>query len=333
MRNVRNVTCALVVLLLAGVLAACGGGDRSSGSSEAADRGIGPAPAATRNEAAPAGGAAGGNAAGGNAAGGNAAGGKTAKKPQAPLPTGREVVHTARLRVQAGDVEDAAAKAKQMTASAGGYVEQESSSSDPARSQITLKIPADRYTDVLDQLSTRLGTKISLSQEAEDVTGEVADVDARVRSAKATLESFRKLLGRADSVGEVIQVEQEIARREADLEALQARQNSLKHRTRYATVTVTLVAKAAAPEKDDERGGFIGGLQDGWHAFTAFIGGVATVLGWLLPFLVLAAALGWPLLAFRRRIRGRFGGRSEPAPGPEPEKAAAGTAPPRQPPA
>src|SRR5690606_25249238 len=148
-------------------------------------------------------------------------------------------------RVQAGDVEDAAAKAKQMTASAGGYVEQESSSSDPARSQITLKIPADRYTDVLDQLSTRLGTKISLSQEAEDVTGEVADVDARVRSAKATLESFRKLLGRADSVGEVIQVEQEIARREADLEALQARQNSLKHRTRYATVTVTLVAKAA----------------------------------------------------------------------------------------
>ncbi|NED58087.1 DUF4349 domain-containing protein, partial [Micromonospora aurantiaca] len=77
-----------------------------------------------------------------------------------------------------------------LATSAGGYVEQESSSSDPARSQITLKIPSDRYSGVLDQLSTQLGTKLSLSQEAEDVTGEVADVDARVRSAKATLESF-----------------------------------------------------------------------------------------------------------------------------------------------
>jgi hypothetical protein len=321
MRIVRNTTCALVVLLLAGVLAACGGGDQSSGSSEAADRGGARAPAATRNEAGPA---------------RNNAGGKTAKGAQAPLPTGREVVHTARLRVRAGDVEDAAAKAKELATSAGGYVEQESSSSDPARSQITLKIPSDRYSGVLDQLSTQLGTKLSLSQEAEDVTGEVADVDARVRSAKATLESFRKLLGRADSVGEVIQVEQEIARREADLGALQARQNSLKHRTQYATVTVTLVAETAAPEKDDERGGFIGGLQDGWGAFTAFIGGIATALGWLLPFLVLAAAIGGPLVALRRR-RGRARPDAKPDARPdtgtETETADAGAGPAQQPPA
>ncbi|NKZ04331.1 DUF4349 domain-containing protein [Actinomadura latina] len=322
MRIVRNVTCALVVLLLAGVLAACGGG--SSDSSEAVDRGGAPAPA-TRNEAGPAGGPA-----AGKAAGGNTADGSTARGPQAPLPAGREVVHTARLRVRAGDVEDAAAKAKQMATSAGGYIEQESSSSEPARSEITLKVPADRYTDVLNQLSTQLGTRLSLSQEAEDVTGEVADVDARVRSAKAALESFRKLLGRANSVGEVIQVEQEIAEREADLEALQARSNSLKHRTQYATVTVTLVTKTAAPKEDDERGGFIGGLQNGWDAFTAFIGGIAAVVGWLLPFLVLAAAIGWPLLAFRRRFRGR---RPDPNPNREPEKAAAGAGPSQEPPA
>lgn len=315
MRIVRNVTCALVVLLLAGVLAACGGGSDSS-SSEAVDRGgAAPAPAAVpQNEA--------GSAAGKSAARNGTTGTTGAR---APLPTGREVVHTARLRVRAGDVEDAAAKAKELATSAGGYVEQESSSSDPARSQITLKIPSDRYSGVLDQLSTQLGTKLSLSQEAEDVTGEVADVDARVRSAKATLESFRKLLGRANSVGEVIQVEQEIATREADLEALQARQNSLKHRTQYATVTVTLVTKTAAPKEDDERGGFVGGLQNGWDAFTAFIGGIAAAVGWLLPFLVLAAAIAWPLLALRRRRRARPAApKPETGVQPEPETADAG---------
>ncbi|TDD74490.1 DUF4349 domain-containing protein [Actinomadura darangshiensis] len=313
MRIVRSITCALVVLLLAGVMAACGGGgsDHSSGSS--ADR-KGAAPAATkagRGEAGETGGAR-------NGTGGSA---------QAPLPTGREVVHTARLRVQAGDVEAAAAKAKQLVGTAGGYVEQESTSSSPARSEIELKIPTDKYTGVLDQLSTQLGKKLSLSQEAEDVTGEVADVEARVRSAKATLEAFRKLLDRAKSVGEVIDVEQEIAEREADLEALQARQKSLTQRTQYATVTVTLAAEPAAPKKeDDSRGGFVGGLQNGWRAFTAFVGGVAVVLGWLLPFLVTAAVIGLPVLAFRHRLRDRFagftGGGAARRPEPEPEKAA-----------
>ncbi|MEU5995686.1 DUF4349 domain-containing protein [Spirillospora sp. NPDC047418] len=329
MRIVRNVTCALVVLLLAGVLAACGGGGGSdSSSSEAVDRGGAPA-AARPNEAGDAGAAS-------KATGRNGTSGTSGAR--APLPTGREVVHTARLRVRAGDVEDAAAKAKQMAASAGGYVEQESSSSEPARSQITLKIPSDRYAGVLEQLGTQLGTKLSLSQEAEDVTGEVADVDARVRSAKAALESFRKLLGRANSVGEVIQVEQEIAQREGDLEALQARQNSLKHRTQYATVTVTLVTKTAAPKEDDERGGFVGGLQNGWDAFTAVVGGIAAALGWLLPFLVLAAAIGGPLLALRRRRRAQAAPKPDAKPetgtGPAPETADAGAGPAvRQPPA
>ncbi|MFB4308962.1 DUF4349 domain-containing protein [Actinomadura sp. GTD37] len=324
MRNVRNVTSALVVLLLAGGLAACGGGD--SGQSEAVDRGgaAAPAPASARNEAGPA---------------GSTGDRTTGKGARAPLPTGHEVVHTATLRVRAGDVEAAAAKAKQLAAAAGGYVERESSSSDPARSQLSLKIPADRYAEVLNGLSTQLGSRLSLSQEAEDVTGEVADVDARVRSAKAALESFRKLLDRANSVGEVINVEQEIAEREADLEALQARQNSLKHRTQYATVTLTLSTKAAAPKEDEERGGFVGGLQNGWDAFTAFVGGLAAVLGWLLPFLVAGAAIGYPLFAFRRRVRARFGGRRRPAPAPAPapsagpEKAAAGAGPAQQPPA
>lgn len=326
MRIVRSITCALVVLLLAGVMAGCaGGGDDSSGASqEAVDRGGAGAPAATS----------------GTRKQSSQAGGGGSQPQAASLPTGREVVHSAELRVRSGNVEDSATKAKQMVTTAGGYVERESTSSDPARSEIALKIPSDRYTDVLNQLSTQLGTKLSLSQQAEDVTGEVADVEARVRSAKATLESFRKLLGRANSVGEIINVEKEIAEREADLESLQARQKSLTHRTQFATVTVTLVTTPAPPKKEEvPRGGFIGGLQNGWDAFTAFVGGVATVLGWLLPFLVTAAVLGIPVLMFRHRLRERFSGRGTTGgngphggPAPEPEKAAvaAGEGPPAQ---
>ncbi|MUN36289.1 DUF4349 domain-containing protein [Actinomadura sp. NEAU-AAG5] len=314
--SIRQVTCALLVLLLAAALGACASGsDESSSSGDSA--GGGRDSSAARRGAAPQAGAT-GSAAGAPQDGG----GRTDAK--VPLPAARSVVYTATLRIRADDVDAAAAKAKQRVVAAGGYIEREQGSSGPPSSTLRLKIPADQYAGVLARLSVDLGTKVSLNQQAEDVTGEVADVDSRVRSARAALASFRKLLDKARTVGEVVDIEREIASREADLESLQARQKSLQDSTRYATLTVELEAKggAVAAEPDDDGGGFTGGLRHGWDAFTAFVGGVATALGWLLPFLVTAAVIGLPALAVRRRLRARRP--VAPAAEPESEMAMAG---------
>jgi hypothetical protein len=201
---------------------------------------------------------------------------------------------------------------------AGGYVENETAASDPAddpashpagqqgTATITFRIPAERYTSVLEQLGGQLGTRLSLRQQAQDVTQEVADVDSRVRSAEAALASFRRLLDRADTVGEVLNVERELARRAADLESLQARQKSLAQQTGFGTVTLQLeappetpVAQAKGPD------GFLGGLREGWDAFTSIVAGLAVALGWLLPFLAVAALIGVPAWRLRRPV-GRY---------------------------
>ena len=48
------------------------------------------------------------------------------------------------------------------------------------------------------------------------------------------------------------------------------------------------VGSAAAPVAPADRGGFAGGLRNGWHAFTATLGWVLAALGAVLPFLLLA---------------------------------------------
>lgn len=294
-RKVGYVICALAALLLVGGLAAACGGRGSSGDSAGAA-----APAAPRKEADT------GNAAQGS---GSDSRGKAVNPAKLdPNPAGRAVIYQSDLRVRAKDVDAATARAKQLVTASGGYVDNESSTTDPVGASVTFKIPADRYPAVLDQLSGQLGTKLSLRQQAEDVTGEVADVDSRVRSAQATLGSFRKLLDRAKTVGEVMNVEQEISQRQADLEALQARQKTLQQRTRFATVTLTIEPNGKpSPAHHDKRGGFLGGLQNGWHAFTTFVGGLLLVLGWLLPFLIPVALVGLPALAIWHRIRDRRG--------------------------
>lgn len=223
------------------------------------------------------------------------------------LAPAQAIVYTANLTVRAADITGAAAQAKQIVAAAGGYVGNENatdaSGSRPSAT-ITFKIPSARYPGVLDQLgSSRLGRRLSLQQQADDVTQEVADVDSRIRSANATLASFRTLLGKATSVSEVIRVEQEISGREADLESLQTRQKALRAQTSFATVTLRLEGTAAAHRDHKKAGGFGGGLASGWRAFTAFVSGLALVLGWLLPFLGLVALIGLPALWLWRRRR------------------------------
>ncbi|GLY90717.1 DUF4349 domain-containing protein [Actinoallomurus iriomotensis] len=223
------------------------------------------------------------------------------------LAPAQAIVYTADLTMRSGDVTGAAGRAKSVVAAAGGYVGNENATENPGSrpsATITFKIPSARYQGVLDQLASSLiGTRVSLRQQADDVTQEVADVDSRVKSAKATLASFRKLLDKASDVDDIVQLEQEIASRESDLESLQARQKSLASQTSYATVTLRLEGTTPTRREHHRSTGFSGGVSSGWHAFTVFVKGLALVVGWLLPFAGLAALIGLPAWWLWRRRR------------------------------
>lgn len=279
MRRFIVVTAAALI-----ALTGCSGGSGSSGAAGGArdgDAAVARAPKPTD--------------------GGDASGTESARlAPQA-------IVYTADLSMSTGDVPRAEAEAKRIAAAAGGYVGDESATdatgSRPSAT-VTFKIPAAKYQGTLDQLaSARIGRRVSLNQRADDVTDQVADVTSRVKSAKATLASFRALLDRARSIDDIVRLEQEISSRESDLESLEARQKALSDQTTYATVTLRLRGTAVVRHEHREPGGFGGGVSSGWHAFTAFLGGVALVFGWLLPFLGLAVLLGLPVLWIRRRRR------------------------------
>ena len=120
---------------------------------------------------------------------------------------------------------------------------------------------------------------------------------------QASIARVRAILSRATRIGDVVAVEGELSRRVTELESLQARQRALAGRVELATVTVHLVAaRDAAPPVD--RAGFLGGLSDGWTAFTRTVGWLLTVLGAVLPFLIVllpaAVAVRWAARRPRR---------------------------------
>ena len=200
------------------------------------------------------------------------------------------------------EVNQAAVRVRSL-AGPDGYVSASDGSGSVA--SITLRVAPTGYRQVFAGLAA-LGTITQQTEKAADVTGALVDLTSRMDTMKASVSRVRLLLSKADKVGDVIAIESELTKREADLESLERQQAALAGQVGLSTITVAItgaIAGTAPVAAAAARSGFLGGLTDGWHALTKFLGGVAVVLGTVLPFLpfVALAALIWLVLARRQR--------------------------------
>ena len=219
------------------------------------------------------------------------------------------IIYTAQLIVRAANVSSAADQAAQIAQGAGGYVSSETASSDPdhpsqATASVQLKIPVASYPATLGQLAGRLGTQLSLQQQAQDVTQQVADVNSQVTSDEAAIAQLRALLSHAGSVGDLLSVQNQINDEESSLEAMQAQQRVLSHETSYATVTLTLLGPKAKPlvHRPKAPPTLAGGLSAGWRALRITVSWTLAFLGAIAPFAAIAAIAGYVLYRSRRRL-------------------------------
>ncbi|MEV8507536.1 DUF4349 domain-containing protein [Actinoplanes sp. NPDC051475] len=291
--------CALG-LAAATALAGCSG-DSSDSASTSGGKGMA-GPAAAPAEQAGAAGAA------DKAAAPEAQGKDTAARGPDLRLDQRSIVYTGSITVQVQNVNIAAAKVTGIVTGAGGFIggdKRSSSGQDgPSDATLTLRVPADKFTSVVDQLAG-LGHEEQRGINTEDVTEETVDLDARIATQQARVASGRKLLAQAKSLEDLVMLEREVATRESDLASLEAKKRRLADLTALSTITVVLLDPDAATTKaaDDGPPGFLTGLENGWNGLLASLGVVATVLGWLLPWLLLLGLPAWAVVWYVRRNR------------------------------
>ncbi|GLY25265.1 hypothetical protein Misp04_49960 [Micromonospora sp. NBRC 101691] len=284
--GVPLVALGLVALVAVGGCSA----DRGSDSERAASDNAAGAPAPAAPEA-------GREGAGSDAAPGGA-GGVDLRVDQ------RAIVYTGSVRVQVDDVDRAAQDTVALVTAAGGFVggDERRGVDENARAQLELRVPAARFTGVVDGIA-KLGEQQWREIRTEDVTEQTVDLDARITTQRARVESARRLLARASSISDLVQLENELGRREADLASLEAKKRRLADLTALSTINVSLVTENTRTGDTDETG-FLAGLASGWRTFLDSVTVLVTVLGALLPWLVVLAVpvvLVWRLVRRRRR--------------------------------
>lgn len=225
--------------------------------------------------------------------------------PQA-VPVGgvaRSLVRTAQVTLEVTDPAAGVRQVHTAALAAGGLVAEEQSGA--LSGWVVLRVPADGLDRLVEQVAA-FGKVIDRSTRVEDATEQVVDLDARVASQQASVARVRALLAQAESIGDVVTIESELARREAELDSLTGRLTELRDQVELSTLTVEL-RTAGLPTADDGRpADFADGLAAGWDGLRTFGAATGVVIGFLLPFLPVLAALGgiawlaWRIVRARR---------------------------------
>lgn len=216
----------------------------------------------------------------------------------------RSVIATGSIRLTTRHLADGRQDSISLVTGLGGHVADEQSVSDRHgrlnRVDLTLRVPSTSFEQALDGLA-RLGTVRHREQSVEDVTTQVIDNETRVKAQEASIASMEKLLAKATTVAEILSIEDQLSRRQADLDSLKQQQKWLSDQTSLSTIQLSLTEPVAAAT--DHASGFLAGLEGGWHALGRTALALGTAVGALLPFAVVLGLVGVPLWIGSRRRR------------------------------
>lgn len=232
--------------------------------------------------------------------------------------TPRDVIRTGSATVQVDDVRKAVDALAALAQKHGGFVESEqigSSSPAPAATDgivappagdgwVTLRVRAADLPAVMDELRSE-GTVLATSLAANDVTTATTDLRAQVDSLTASVQRLTQLMSQASSVADLLTAETALTERQGQLQSAQQQLKDLESQVAMSSVQVTLVRQAPAAA---DPAGFGDGLAAGWNGLIVSLNALVIALGFLLPWLAVAAviaAIVWGVLRMRRTARAR----------------------------
>lgn len=181
--------------------------------------------------------------------------------------------------------------------SAGGRVEQSgqyTSAQGLRTANYTLRVPEAGLDSLLATLRG-LGRQISFSESAEDVSEQYADSENRLLTQRTKMTRLQELLTKAESVEDLIQIEDAISNTQYQIDSLTGQLQGLDSRIQDATLNLTLNESTPLESAQDQEATLwqrlVSGATAAFSAFLLILSDAVVFLGIALPYLLALAVL------------------------------------------
>lgn len=226
---------------------------------------------------------------------------------QQSRPQERLIIRNGNIDIVVEDTDTSLADIGRLADRFGGWVvnsEVRQLGGDVKSGSITLRIPAESYDDMVNEVKNMALEVTYETSSSQDVTDEYVDISSRLTNLEATAERVRAFLDDAETVEEALAVNQELSRLESDIEVMKGRMQFLSQSAAYSTLTIDLTPDTIAQPIEVAGWRPEGTAKNAIEALVSTLQGLADVgivMG--LYFLPLALLFGVPGIFLFRAAR------------------------------
>jgi hypothetical protein len=202
-----------------------------------------------------------------------------------------KIIKTATISLEVDNYKDTKAKVAELSKKFGGYISQENENTSSYRLTNTyiIRIQKEKFDDLVKDLLEIAKTVESKVITSDDVTEEYIDVAARLKNKKEAEKQYVELLKRANTVDEIIHVNEQLRIIREEIEAKEGRLKYINDRVSLSTINLTIYQSL-----EIDYGFFskiIKAVQSGWQGLLGFVIGIF----YIWPFLIIIAVC-WYLI-------------------------------------
>lgn len=249
-----------------------------------------------------------------------------------------KIIYTGYVTIQTTAFDNSLEALERAVAEAGGFVQDSSvegysrTNSDGTTTVVdrwasyTVRIPADQFTSFM-ALTDGLGNVTSSSKNAQNVTSQYTDYEARLDSLYTQEERLLAMLEESGDLDSLITLEARLSDVRYEIESIERNLRNLDQKLAYSTVNLTLqeveIYTPTVPVTRTFGEKLSSAFSDGWNGFVRGLQNLCIALANALPTLVLLAILAviavFVIRRYRRNRRARFT-RSAPPKDEKPDK-------------
>jgi cell division protein FtsB len=225
----------------------------------------------------------------------------------------RQLVRTSSIDLLVKSPAEAADKIRSLTEHLGGFLVrlQTNGARDATNATLTIRVPVARFAEMGAEIR-KLSLRVESEQmEAEDVTRQYIDEQARLRNLHAQEAQYLNILKQAKTVKDTLEVSEKLNGVRGEIEQQQAEFETLSKQVDTVEITVSLRSQAEAnvfglqwrPLFEIKLAAMQGleGLADYASAMFSLVFYLPAILLWLATILA-GAVLGWRLLRIGARV-------------------------------
>ena len=167
-------------------------------------------------------------------------------EPQTSVLAQRQVIRHADLDIRVSNVEKSEKEVANIVTAVGGYTEK-ASSSDLASTHpvltLALRVPVGSFEATISKFEI-LGVRLSKTISSDDVTGQLVDMDARLRTLRAQEDVYRDMLKNRTQLEDVFNIQSQLRDVRTQIETISGERKSQAGLASLSTINLTLEQNA-----------------------------------------------------------------------------------------